>query len=255
MIFIGVPNSKDVRDFYNASAYKREIFLSKWSNKIKRIGKTGDDKFYKIIKNLCKKDMFLLDVGTGTGVVPLNVNKYVKKVIGIDSSHNMISIAKDKIGYENNIYFKVMDAFNLEFEDNSFDIVTNRLGVDAYKEMYRVLKKNGYLIDFIKGSNDCKEIRDLFHVQLFKKKYSLENHRKRIEKEGFKVIKILNFLSTEYLPDKDYILKLIEIAPIIPDFNKNRDMKKIEEYVEKYRRKGGIKMTREDVIFVCKAIK
>lgn len=52
------------------------------------------------------------DVGTGTGVVALELSKYFKYVVGIDSSDEMLKIAK-KLRSRNNIAYVNTDANNV----------------------------------------------------------------------------------------------------------------------------------------------
>ncbi|MDE7122702.1 MAG: methyltransferase domain-containing protein [Oscillospiraceae bacterium] len=54
-------------------------------------------KFYDriIARNLCIKGQTVLDLGTGTGVLPRNMYHYVAKWIGSDLSENQIAEAKN----------------------------------------------------------------------------------------------------------------------------------------------------------------
>lgn len=116
-----------------------------WLNEIKRNVEGIDDKKFKI-----------LDIGTGTGFFAIILSSLGHEVVGIDLCENMIDNANKtatSLGY--NIEFKVMDAQNLDFKDNFFDIVISRNltwtlpdAKQAYKEWYRVLKKDGILVNF-----------------------------------------------------------------------------------------------------------
>ena len=77
------------------------------------------------ISNVKSSDK-VLDVATGTGSVILPLQDYLKDgdAIGIDISEKMLEkcqIKAKKLGYE--LDLRVMDAENLEFEDNSFDFI------------------------------------------------------------------------------------------------------------------------------------
>jgi hypothetical protein len=69
----------------------------------------------------------LVDIGTGPGNVPLEVGKRAPeaRIIGIDVSEKMIEIAqKNKEAYSlANVSFKVMDARELAFGDNTLDMI------------------------------------------------------------------------------------------------------------------------------------
>jgi ubiquinone/menaquinone biosynthesis C-methylase UbiE len=100
------------------------------------------------------EDQLVLDVGTGPGFVAFLLAELEKKVIGIDLSEDMIQIANrnaSDLGF--NVDFRVGDAENLPFEDESFDAVVNRYVLwtlpnpeRAMHEWRRVLKPGGILI-------------------------------------------------------------------------------------------------------------
>lgn len=114
------------------------------------------DEIKSSLNEINDKKLKILDIGTGTGFFAIILTSLGHDVTGIDLSENMIINAKEtskSLGY--NINFKVMDAQNLDFEDNSFDIIISRNltwtlpNVEkAYREWYRVLKKDGKLLNF-----------------------------------------------------------------------------------------------------------
>lgn len=83
------------------------------------------EEFYKRIANLgfCTQGQYVLDIGTGTGVLPRNMYKYGAKFVGADISENQIEYAK-KLSEKMNIEYVVSSAEGLDFADNSFDVVT-----------------------------------------------------------------------------------------------------------------------------------
>lgn len=101
-------------------------------------------------------DGLVLDVGTGTGVIPLAglaASGPGVKFVGIDLSDGMLAkagqVATDK-GLQSRVEFLKMDAENLVFEDNSFDAVISLYALHhfpnpsrAVSEVFRVLKPGG----------------------------------------------------------------------------------------------------------------
>lgn len=76
-------------------------------------------------RGLCVKGQRILDIGTGTGVVPRNMYKYGAEWTGADISENQI--AQAKILAENsgmNIEFVVSATEDLTFPDETFDVIT-----------------------------------------------------------------------------------------------------------------------------------
>ena len=81
--------------------------------------------FYdKIIgRNLCVEGQSVLDLGTGTGVLPRNMYRYGAKWTGTDISREQIAQARTLSAGMDIAYFDV-SAENLDFPDDSFDVVT-----------------------------------------------------------------------------------------------------------------------------------
>ncbi|XME00481.1 MAG: ubiquinone/menaquinone biosynthesis methyltransferase [Candidatus Karelsulcia muelleri] len=107
----------------------------------------------------------VLDLATGTGNIPiLLVNKLKKlNLLGIDISNKMIYIGKNKLKNYKNVKLIKADCQKLFFiKKNQFDIVTIVFGIrnfeninNVFKEIYRVLSINGYIIilEFSKSNN------------------------------------------------------------------------------------------------------
>lgn len=75
--------------------------------------------------NLCVKGQKVLDLGTGTGVLPRNMYKYGAEFVGTDISENQIKYAKILAGKsQQDIKFLVSSAEDILFEDDSFDVIT-----------------------------------------------------------------------------------------------------------------------------------
>ena len=81
-----------------------------------------------------EKGMKVLDVGCGTGNQSIKLARKGVYVTGIDVSTKMLEIAKQKARDEGlSIDFRLMDAEQLEFEDETFD---GAISITAF-EFYR----------------------------------------------------------------------------------------------------------------------
>lgn len=94
-----------------------------------------------------KKKSKVLDIACGPGYVASLAAKKSRDVTGIDFSTGMIQKAK---AFFPEINFLVMDAEELLFNDQSFDVVLMNFGIlhfahpeQAIKEVFRVLKPGG----------------------------------------------------------------------------------------------------------------
>ena len=83
--------------------------------------------FYDYILNLglCKDGQKVLDLGTGTGVLPRNMYRYGAKWTGSDIAENQIEQAKIMAAEEGmDIEFFAAKAEDVSFPDNTFDVIT-----------------------------------------------------------------------------------------------------------------------------------
>ena len=83
--------------------------------------------FYKRMtdRGLCVKGQRVLDLGTGTGVLPRNMYKYGAQWTCVDISPRQIEMA-EKLAKEGgmDITFKACAAEDINYAENSFDVVT-----------------------------------------------------------------------------------------------------------------------------------
>jgi ubiquinone/menaquinone biosynthesis C-methylase UbiE len=91
-----------------------------------------------------------LDIGCGTGDGALFLAREFPyaSIRGIDISEEMIGIAQGKIGLDpqGRVAFKVADASDMPYEDDSFDLVAQVNMPPFFAEMARVLRPGGYAI-------------------------------------------------------------------------------------------------------------
>ncbi len=82
--------------------------------------------FYEKIaaRQLCVKGQHVLDLGTGTGVLPRNMAIYGASWVGIDISEEQITAAKRLTGVSMNVDYYVTAAEDIDLPDSSFDVVT-----------------------------------------------------------------------------------------------------------------------------------
>lgn len=127
---------------------------------LNRIMTFGNDirwrkKIYKIAKSDNPKD--ILDIATGTADIALELSKITESsIIGLDISEQMLEVGRKKINNKklsNKVVLISGDAENLDYEKESFDLVTIGFGVRNFenlekglKESHRVLRSRGKLI-------------------------------------------------------------------------------------------------------------
>ncbi len=115
-----------------------------------------------------RKGQKALDLAGGTGEIAMKVAKRVGDsghVVLSDINSSMLEEGRKRVinsGFINNISFELINAEEIPFPDNAFDLVTISFGLrnvtdklKALKEMQRVIKPGGRLVvmEFSKTSN------------------------------------------------------------------------------------------------------
>ncbi len=102
-----------------------------------------------MLPNLKNKKVLMLGCGTGEESIFLK-ECGASEIVGIDISEVSIKIAKETYP---ELKFLIADMHNIPFEDESFDFVYSSLVIhysekpeEVYKEIYRVLKKDGEML-------------------------------------------------------------------------------------------------------------
>ena len=140
----------------NKSNIRKYKFLSKFYDKVfSRLLDKGRVRAFSLMSFREQARILLIGVGTGLDVplIPETCN-----VVGVDLSSDMLEVAKKKYS-DRNIEFIVMNAEELEFNDNEFDVVIISLVLsvvespaEALQEALRVMKMDGKLLIYDKFS-------------------------------------------------------------------------------------------------------
>lgn len=134
-----------------------------------------------------KEEMKILDIGTGPGFFPMILSEAGYTVTAVDYTEEMLEKAKENLGKYTKyglerVTLQRMDAQNLEFADETFDVVISRnltwnleKPEQAYQEWMRVLKQGGVLLNF-----DANWYGYLYDEE---KKEAYEADRKKVEEQ------------------------------------------------------------------------
>ncbi len=144
----------DARDYRSHSTVQQ-----KWAQElIEELGLVGKES--------------LLDIGCGDGKNTSTLASHLRfgRVVGIDSSKEMIKLAVNNYVTDSqpNLTFQLMDAGNLRFQ-NEFDIIFSNAALHwvldhqpVLKGMYRSLKAGGRILVQMGGKGNAKEVIDVF---------------------------------------------------------------------------------------------
>lgn len=118
-----------------------------------RVGRSGPDHLAPLAAALLHvrpEPERALDIGTGLGDGALLIAREFPhaRVRGVDLSEEMVRRAQRRIGLdpEGRVAFKVADASNLPFEEDSFDLVAQLNMPPFFSEIARVLRPGGFVI-------------------------------------------------------------------------------------------------------------
>lgn len=124
----------------------------------------------------------LLDLATGTADIILSFfknNKNVASAVGIDLAEKMLQLGQAKIEeaqLSDKVKLQIGNAANLQFEPESFDLITMSFGIrnttnasQVFNEMYRVLNKEGrvLILEFSMPRNPAFRAVHLFYLRYF----------------------------------------------------------------------------------------
>jgi ubiquinone/menaquinone biosynthesis C-methylase UbiE len=222
-------------------------------------GADGEDYFDRIVLKEAQGES-VLDIGCGWGEFTLSVAAVATKVAGVDFSRNAISLAIVNTSLQGvtNLELRLADAGRIPYPDETFDLVYSRRGPATYslkttREAHRVLKQGGQLIQEEIGEKDKLNWKQIFRRGQnypFKESMSTKK-RKLLARAGFNEARIKEFVASEFYKSiKDVVMRL-ETTPIIPNFNKAKDRKHLQDLEKKCTTRKGIKTNTHRVIVVA----
>lgn len=160
-------------------------------------------------------DQAILDLGCGTGTLTVQLMKPGNKVVGVDSSQNMIEKAQKQF---DTIDFRVCDALALPFE-KEFDVVFSNAAFhwisdhnNLLKNIHKALKPQGILVCEFGASGNIATIENAFAKACKNLRYNYEpkfnfpttkNFRKLLENNGFVIDRIYDYDRPTVLKDNE----------------------------------------------------
>lgn len=167
-----------------------------------------------------KAGMKILDVGAGWGLFAIEMAKQLKKgeVVGIDiASDDIINARKlvKEAEVEDIVSIQEMDATELSFPDNHFDLATSFLGMrdihmtrgkrgvkKAVEEMIRVVKPNGKIVLCVTPLEDMETEDQRIAVKLEGKIFGAASLSKKFYFDIFKENNVMLIETRAYFTNK-----------------------------------------------------
>lgn len=212
-----------------------------------------EDIFVPRILSTLGSEMRLCDIGCGTAhiVRELAIRVGNASFVGLDISPAMIRVAYENTKTLPNVSIVKGDGLELPFSDCTLDVVAARLAEFSPKEVYRVLKEEGSFLKYGLGPEADKEIGEFFPDRIEEENFFIPRNPKlwkeeaygEIAEAGFTIINIEDHKRKDYHQNEEEVMDLIEMVPLVRDFDRGKDRERIEELADKYGEEKGIGIT------------
>jgi len=215
--------------------------------------------FYDLLKKITNKNSKILDLGTGGGEKVLEYFPDCAEILGTDFSSAMIETANKNLlkSKRKNITFKVMDNLKMDVPEEYFDVVVARHTVTDPKQIYKCLKKGGYLLIRGVDRDDCWSLKMLFgRGQGYhdSKPISLVDYE-NVLNAGFKDVELVPIHQREYYKNESLFKEFLKKVPIIDDFSEefgdnkdyytdDLDQNILDKYIKENTYNGKIRLIR-----------
>jgi len=236
--------------------YRKPAELKGWDFSQVRVVEEGPGIDYsKVVESHLERNKTLLDVGTGGGERLKAFAPKVREAIGIDIDRKMIKTAIENLrrSRSQNINLILCDSEKMPITGAHIDIVIDRHAPFEAREVSRVLKLGGTFVTQQVSEGDKRNFKKVFkRGQSYGEKRDTLKKRylRELRESGIHVVKEQTVNTTEYYESMDDVIFLIVNTPIIPNFDFEKELDKLEEIEDKFKTQKGIKTNSERFLIV-----
>lgn len=211
------------------------------------------DRYVSEILSVLEPQMKILDIGCGTAHIVRELASIGlhSQFVGLDVSSAMLKRAEtNKRGYLN-LELVEGAGCSLPFYDGSLDIVITRLAEYSVEDAFRVLKRGGYFFEYGLGPEADREIKEFFPERIEKESFFFPQNPtgwkqevcEDVQKAGFTICSVEDYMEVESCDDEEGLMDLIEMVPLVRDFDRDADRERVSELAMKYGDGESIKTT------------
>ncbi|MEA1012528.1 class I SAM-dependent methyltransferase [Bacillus cereus] len=235
-------NELEYKNFYD-----RVGEINGWDfSKIKSTSIGVQWNFYEKVKQACKPNDILLDIGTGGGENILRIASSALLLIGIDNSNGMLKTAKSNLKKSRvaNVRFIQMTSEDLQFPNDFFDVISNCHAPFVASEVAKVLKEGGTFL-----TQQVSEADKLNFKKAFGRGQSIgvddgtlkEKYIQELKEAGFVEVHSFDYNAIEYYQRPEDLVFLLKYTPTIPNFGQEKkDFDILDNFIENNRTTKGI---------------
>lgn len=210
-----------VQQSFIIESFADQKILEQYSQDAAEIGLWEVEKL--LIEKYFPREGKILDIGCGAGRTTFGLAKLgYEDIIGIDITPGMIEKAKNntrKLGED--ILFEVGDACNLKYRDNYFagclfsfngimQIPERDKRIEAFKEIHRVLRKNGVFIFSTHVRDSDPEWKSFWEEE--KERWAKGEQDSRIFEYGDRIVEEDGRLIFLHFPDREEVVSYLKAA-------------------------------------------
>ena len=209
-----------------------------------------------------QKGSSILELGCGTGITwkkHTHLLQDCKEVYFTDLFEGMIKEAKNNIGEHPNVYYEVVNAEQLPFDDERFDIVIANMMLyhipnldKALSEIRRVLKKNGIFYCATYGENGVESfINHMLDVQTERQHtFTLQNGKDILE-HWFPSVEKLEYVDKLRISNHSDLVEYIRSFKEMNDWQ-NYSEEELYRLISNYEKQGIIEIPKEYGMFLSR---
>jgi SAM-dependent methyltransferase len=205
--------------------------------------------YEEVVRRYLRATDRVLDIGTGGGerFLALAAEFGQGQGVGIDADPAQIQTARENRppSVAERVSFRLMNARDLQHEEDSFDVVLNRHASVYPGEIARVLRPGGYFITQMVGPHNTRNICSLFGCGPGGK-YELEPLQdlpsliKGFEAHGCAIVARAEYDVGYYFLDVESLIFWLKAIPIPEDFAIELYWQQVVQIVEAYSTPRGI---------------